>query len=198
VKLRFDSFDDGSEFRRAIARVSPVGRVPVLVIDGFAVWDTLAIAETLAERFPDRTLWPRDAQMRARARSLCAEMHGGFDTLRNVCPMSIEASLPEVGARLLAEQAALRRDLARIDAMWCDALRASGGPYLFGAVFGLADAFYAPVVSRLRTYALPLSPAAQAYADRVWAAPGVAAWVADALAERDFLAFEEPYRSTRD
>ena len=97
---------------------------------------------------------------------------------------------------MLAEQAGVRGDLARLDAMWSEAVQASGGPFLFGA-FGLVDAFYAPVVARVRTYALPLSPAAQAYADRLWDAPGVAAWVADALAERDFLDFEEPYRSTR-
>ena len=88
-------------------------------------------------------------------------------------------------------------DLARIDAMWSEQLAASGGPFLFGG-FGIVDAFYAPVVARVRTYALPLSDAARAYAERVWAAPGVAAWVADALAEKDFLDFEEPHRKSRD
>jgi glutathione S-transferase len=110
--------------------------------------------------------------------------------------MNIEASLPEVGRRVVAEQAAVRADLARIDAMWCEAVADSGGPFLFGG-FGIVDAYYAPVVARMRTYGLPLSDAARAYADRVWAAPGVAAWVADALAEKDFLDFEEPYRKAR-
>jgi glutathione S-transferase len=128
---------------------------------------------------------------------LCAEMHAGFGALRSHCPMNIEAALPEVGARVIAEQAAVRDDLARIDAIWSEQVANSGGPFLFGA-FGIADAYYAPVVARIRSYALPLSAAARGYADRVWAAPGVAAWVADALAEKDYLDFEEPYRKSRD
>jgi glutathione S-transferase len=124
-------------------------------------------------------------------------MHAGFGALRSHCPMNIEASLPEVGAHVLAEQAGVRDDLARIDAMWSQQLTASGGPFLFGA-FGIADAYYAPVVARIRTYGLPLSDAARAYSERVWTSPGVAAWVADALAEKDFLDFEEPYRQSRD
>jgi glutathione S-transferase len=123
-------------------------------------------------------------------------MHAGFGALRSHCPMNIEAALPEVGARALTEQAGVRGDLARIDAMWSEQLVASGGPFLFGA-FGIADAYYAPVAARLRTYALPLSAAAQGYVERLWAAPGVAAWVSDALAEKDFLDFEEPYRKSR-
>jgi len=196
VKLRFD-FAPGSGFYQQLARFTPVGKVPVLVVDGFSVWDTLAIAETLADRFPDQPLWPRDPLQRARARSLAAEMHAGFGALRSHCPMNIEAALPAIGARVLAEQAAVRADLARIDAMWSQQLAASGGPFLFGR-FGIVDAYYAPVVARMRTYGLPLSADAQAYADRVWAAPGVAAWVRDALAEKDYLDFEEPYRKSRD
>jgi glutathione S-transferase len=195
VKLRFD-FTPGSGFYQRLARFTPAARVPVLVVDGFSVWDTLAIAETLADRFPDRPLWPRDPLQRARARSLSAEMHAGFGALRSHCPMNIEAALPEVGARVLAEQAAVRADLSRIDAMWSQQLAASGGPFLFGD-FGIVDAYYAPVVARVRTYGLPLSADAQAYGERVWAAPGVAAWVHDALAEQDYLDFEEPYRKSR-
>ena len=199
IKLRFDTltYSPDSAFYRALAKYTPVAKVPVLLIDGFAVWDTLAIAETLADRHPELALWPREPLQRARARSLCAEMHAGFGALRSHCPMNIEASLPEVGARVLAEQKGVRGDLARIDAIWSEQLSASGGPFLFGA-FGIVDAYYAPVVARTRTYVLPLSEAARAYAERVWAAPGVAAWVADALAERDYLDFEEPYRSARD
>jgi glutathione S-transferase len=195
IKLRFE-FAPDSGFYQRLARFTPAARVPVLVIDGFSVWDTLAIAETLAERFPEHPLWPRDPLQRARARSLAAEMHAGFSALRGHCVMNIEASLPDVGARVLAEQAAVRADLARIDAMWLQQLAASGGPFLFGR-FGIVDAFYAPVVSRVRTYGLPLSSEAQAYAERVWAAPGVAAWVREALAEQDFIDFEEPYRKSR-
>jgi glutathione S-transferase len=196
VKLRFD-FTPGSDFYRTLARYTPTGKVPVLMIDGLAVWDTLAITEALADLRPDLAIWPRDAKARARARSLCAEMHSGFATLRHRCPVNIEVTLPEVGARLLAEHPALGVDLARIDAMWSEQLAASGGPFLFGA-FCAADAYYSPVVSRLRSYALPVSAPVAAYMQRVWGSPGVAAWVADALAERDFLDFEEPYRSSRD
>jgi glutathione S-transferase len=197
VMVRFDDFHGtDSAFKRRIAEVTPTGRVPVLVDDGFAVWDTLAIAEYLAERFPQHALWPRDARQRARARSLCAEMHSGFSALRSHCPQNLEAALPAVGARLLKEQSGVRADLQRIDALWSEALQASGGPFLFGA-FGIADAYFAPVCGRIRTYGLPVSDAAAAYVERVFANPGVAAWVRDALAEREFLQFEEPYRTSR-
>jgi glutathione S-transferase len=193
IKLRFD-FSAGSAFYRELARHTPAGRVPVLLDDGFAVWDTLAITERVAELMPGHAVWPRDGRARARARSLCAEMHAGFEALRQHCPMNIEARLPQVGARVLAEQPAVLCDLQRIVGMWGEALRDSGGPFLFGD-FGAADAYYAPVVARLCTYALPLPGELQGYAERVWASPGVAAWVADALAEHDFLDFEEPYRT---
>ena len=111
VMLRFDSFEGSSKFKQAVARISPAGRVPVLVDGDLVVWDTLAIAETLAERFADLPLWPREPHARSRARSVCAEMHSGFGALRNHCPQNIEASLPEVGVRVLAEQPAVRADL---------------------------------------------------------------------------------------
>jgi glutathione S-transferase len=192
IKLRFD-LAPGSAFYRELARYTPTARVPVLLIDGFAVWDTLAIVETLADAFPGLALWPRDAMQRARARSLAAEMHAGFSALRNHCPMNIEAELPAVGARVFAAEAALQQDLARIDSLWTGQLAASGGPFLFGE-FGAVDAYYAPVAARVRGYALPVSAQAQGYVERLWATPGVAAWVADALGERDFLDFDEPYR----
>ena len=119
--------------------------------DGFSVWDTLAIAEYVAEKFPAKALWPRDAKRRARARSVCAEMHSGFGALRNAFGMNIEASLPEVGARVLAENAAARADLARVIQLWQEALADSGGPFLFGE-YSIADAYFAPVVMRMRTY----------------------------------------------
>jgi glutathione S-transferase len=195
IRLRFD-FAPDSAFYRELAGYTPAGRVPVLVDEGFPVWDTLAIVEHLAETEPQLAIWPRNAQWRTRARSLCAEMHAGLGGLRQHCPMNVEASLPEVGARMLAEQPQVAADLARIVAMWSEALAASDGPFLFGD-FCAADAYFAPVVSRLRTYALPLPADLAAYVDRVWAAPGVADWVADALAEHDFLDFEEPYRKSR-
>ena len=190
--LRLD-WAEGSPFKTTLLALAPTGRVPLLVDDGFAIWDTLAIAEYLAERFPEKALWPAAARERARARSLCAEMHSGFSDLRNTFPMNIEASLPEVGARRLAKDEGARRDLARIDAMWREAIEASGGPFLFGA-FSIADAYFAPVCARTRTYALPLGPVAQAYAERMFALPAFRAWEADALAEHDFIVEDEPYR----
>jgi glutathione S-transferase len=192
VQLRLDT-EPSSEFKRRLADITPAGRVPVLVDDGFAVWDTLAIAEYVAEKFPDRRLWPAALRERARARSLCAEMHAGFTALRSHCGMNIEASLPEVGRKVLAEQPEVGRDLARIDALWSQQLAAHGGPFLFGE-FSIADAFYAPVCSRTRTYALPLGATAQAYAERILALPAMQAWTAAALAEHDFIEFDEPYR----
>ncbi len=194
VMVRFDSFGADSAFKATVGRISPVGKVPVLVDDGFAVWDTLAIAEYLAERFPEKQLWPADARQRARARSVCAEMHSGFTALRNHCPMNIEAALPEVGRIVWRDQAGVRADLARIEAIWTELLATHGGPMLFGD-FGIADAYYAPVCSRIRTYALPVSPTVAAYVDRVHALPAMQAWTADALAEHDFIDFDEPYRA---
>lgn len=195
-KLRFD-FAPGSAFHQALAVYTPTAKVPVLVEDdGFAVWDTLAITEHIAERHPELAIWPRDARQRSRARSLCAEMHAGFSTLRNLCPMNIEAALPEIGAKHQAESSQLLADLARTDAIWSGELARSGGPFLFGE-FSAADAYFAPVAMRVRTYALPLSEASRAYVERLVAAPGVRDWIADALAEQDFLDFEEPYRSGR-
>ena len=193
VMLRFDGFEAGSSFKAEVERLNPAGRVPVLVDDGFAIWDTLAIAEYLAERFPEKGLWPADAHARARARSVCAEMHSGFGALRSHFPMNIEAALPEVGARVLREQAAVRADVERIVSMWSGLLAEHGGPMLFGE-FGIADAFFAPVVMRLRSYAVPVPPAVAGYMDRIDALPGVAAWVVEARAEHDFRGFEEPYR----
>ncbi|MES3015152.1 MAG: glutathione S-transferase family protein [Pseudomonadota bacterium] len=194
VMLRFDAFSPGSKFKTSVLRLNPAGRVPVLVDDGLVVWDTLAIAEYLAERFPDKHLWPTDMRARARARSVCAEMHSGFGALRNAFGMNIEASLPEVGARVLAEQPEVGEDVARIVALWSELLEQHGGPMLFGN-FGIADAFYAPVVMRMRTYGVPVPAPIAAWIDRVVALPGVAAWIADALAEHDFLPFEEAYRT---
>ena len=195
LKLRLD-FSEHSHFRREVARYSPAGRVPVLVDDGFSVWDSMAITEYLHDKFPGRNIWPDDIQLRARARCMAAEMHSGFSALRSHCPMNIEAKLPEVGVKVWAGQAAVRADVTRIELMWAEALLASGGPFLFGE-FSAVDAMYAPVCMRLRTYALPVPSVVQRYIYQVVAAPAVAAWMADALAERDFIAEDEPYRTQR-
>jgi glutathione S-transferase len=196
VKLRFDAFTPESSFKRTLKALTPTGTVPVLVDGDLVVWDTLAIVEYLAERHPERNLWPADRTARARARSICAEMHAGFAALRNFCPMNIEASLPEIGQLVWRDRPAVRDDVARLVEMWGDLLGRHGGPLLFGE-FGIADAYFAPVCMRLRTYALPVPAAIAAYVDRVAALPGVRAWIDAALAERDFLDFEEPYRLHR-
>ena len=196
VKVRFDSFQAGSEFRKTMDAVSPVGKVPVLVDDGFVVWDTLAIAEYLAEQFPEKNLWPKSVQDRARARSICAEMHSGFGALRSACPMNIEASLPDIGQLIWRDKPAVRADVARLVAMWDSLLTQHGGPMLFGE-FTIADAYFAPVAMRLKTYALPVPATITTYINRLCAALGVKAWIDDALAENDFRDFEEPYRLAR-
>ena len=196
VMARFDSFAPDSHFKKIIDPVSPVGKVPALVDADLAVWDTLAIAEYLAEKFPDKQLWPADVKARARARSICAEMHSGFAALRSACPMNIEAHLPEIGQLAWRDKPAVRADVARLVTMWGELLAQHGGPMLFGN-FSVADAYFAPVVMRLKTYALPVPNAIADYMVRVAALPGVKAWVEGALAEHDFRDFEEPYRLQR-
>ncbi len=197
VKVRFDSFDSHSSFKQTIGSVNPVGKVPALLDDGFAVWDTLAIAEYLAEKFPDKKLWPQDAKARARARSICAEMHSGFGALRSACPMNIEADLADIGKLIWRDKASVRTDVTRITAMWSELLGCDPkNSFLFGE-FSIADAYFAPVCMRLKTYALPVPQDITAYISRVCAAPGVKAWIDDALLENDFRDFEEPYRMAR-
>ncbi|WP_457446699.1 glutathione S-transferase [Roseateles sp. P5_E4] len=196
VKLRFD-FTPDSEWTRVISGITPTKRVPVLVEDdGFTVWETLAIAEYIADRHPEHAIWPRDTKARARARSLCAEMHAGFMRLRTVCPMNIEVFFPDVGAKLWAEDEALRADVARLDAAWSGALASSGGPFLFGE-FSAADAYFAPVAVRLSRFGLPVSEAAAAYRDVLLAHPAVEDWIADSMREQDFIVEDEPYRKSR-
>ncbi|HNW00800.1 MAG TPA: glutathione S-transferase family protein [Burkholderiaceae bacterium] len=196
VMVRFDSFDTGSTFKNTLKDQTPTGKVPVLVEGELAVWDTLAIAEYVAEQYPDKQLWPRDKAARARARSVCAEMHAGFTALRGACPMNIEASLQDIGALAWRDKPAVRADVSRLVTMWSELLAAHKGPMLFGA-FSIADAYFAPVCMRLKTYALPVPAEISAYVERVRALPGVKAWIDDALAEKDFLDFEEPYRLKR-
>jgi len=191
--VRFDSFAPESAFKKTLTPLSPTGKVPLLVDGNLAIWDTLSIAEYLAERHPEKALWPKGAAERAQARSVCAEMHSGFGALRSHCPMNIEARLPDVGALLWRDQPAVRHDLQRLITMWATLLDAHGGPMLFGE-FGIADAYFAPVAQRITTYALPVPQQIGDYIVRLQSLPGVAAWIDGALAENDFLDFEEPYR----
>ncbi|QID19331.1 glutathione S-transferase family protein [Nitrogeniibacter mangrovi] len=161
---------------------SPNGLVPCLHVDGFPVWETLAIAETLAERHPG--LWPADALARARARSVSAEMHAGFGALRGAMPMNIKLRLQ--GAPLAPE---VQADVDRVVQIWCEcrAQFGAGDDGLFGG-FSIADAMFAPVVWRFHTYNVPLPPAAAAYRDAMLALPAMRAWEAGALAETVSLA----------
>ncbi len=196
VMVRFDAFSADSQFKQRLGSLSPAGKVPVLVDGDLVVWDTLAIAEYLAEQHPALKLWPAGTAARARARSVCAEMHSGFQALRGACMMNIEAALPDVGALAWRDKPAVRADVARIVEMWSGLLAEHGGPMLFGE-FTIADAYFAPVCMRLKTYALPVPAEITAYMARVSALPGVRAWIDGALAEHDFLDFEEPYRLRR-
>lgn len=181
--LKFES----PEWRDHIARLSPSGLVPVLWEGepgaGFATWDTLAIAERLHELRPESGIWPAHAQQRARARSAAAEMHSGFRALRGAMPMNIRSRYPGKG---MNDDVA--KDIARISVLWA----AAAGPYLFGE-FCAADAFYAPVATRLVTYGVELEGAARDYQQRLLASPAVAAWSADAVKETEFVAMDEPY-----
>ena len=196
VMVRFDSFDAGSSFKNTVNALSPSGKVPLLVDDGLVVWDTLAIAEYVAEQYPQHKLWPTERSARARARSVCAEMHAGFTGLRANCPMNIEAPLAQTGALIWRDKPPVRADVARLVAMWQGLLAEHGGPLLFGD-FSIADAYFAPVCMRLKSYALPVPAEIAAYMARVCALPGVKAWIDDAVTEKDFREFEEPYRLAR-
>jgi glutathione S-transferase len=169
---------DLPETATQIANYSPSGRVPALIDGPVTVWESLAICEYLAEKFPEAQLWPRDAALRALLRSASNEMHAGFSNLRNDCSMK---TLKQYPAKPLRPET--QADVDRIVALWSQCLKASGGPYLTGAKAGVADAMYAPVVSRFRSYSIPVSGAAKAYCDAIWALPALQEWVAGAKAE---------------
>jgi glutathione S-transferase len=155
------------------------------------VWDSVAICETLAELYPQKRLWPADAAARRVARSICAEMHAGFQALRSAMPMNVRASHPGRGSN-----PGSRKDIERAVSLWSDCRSRFGGAgqLLFGT-FTIADAFYAPVVMRFRTYAVELPPQARAYAQAVEALAGVRAWVEAARRETEFVPADEPYAS---
>jgi glutathione S-transferase len=168
-------FIGGSSFER-YRKFSPTGKVPCLTDGNLVVWDSLAIAEYLAERHPG--VWPADREARAFARSAAAEMHSGFAVLRDRCGMNCG-----IRVKLFEMPDALKRDIARIEELWGEGLRRFGGPFLAGAAFTASDAFFAPVAFRVQTYGLELEPAASSYAARLLALPSMQKWEADALAE---------------
>ena len=166
------------ELPRLLADFAPARTVPALRLpEGGVVWDSLAIVETLAERHPEAGHWPTDPALRAQARSLAAEMHSGFQALRQNCPMNLRASYADYNP-----PDDVRADLARIAALWAAAQDRSGGPWLCGA-YSAADAFFAPVASRIATYGLPVPAPAQAYVAAHLAHPAFRAWRAEGLAE---------------
>jgi glutathione S-transferase len=165
--------------RGALLAHSPAGKVPVLKHGRRVIWDSLAIVEYLAEQRPDAGLWPADAEERALARSIAAEMHSGFGALRSHMPMNLRKTLPGKG-----QGPAVERDIARIAAIWGDCRSRFGGrgPFLFGTA-SAADAMYAPVATRFRTYGVALDPVGEAYVEAIYAWPPFREWQAAALAE---------------
>ena len=168
---RVISLDDPA-FKSELRKLTPAGKVPVLIDGDRHIWESLAIIEYLAEKFPDAKLWPSDAGARAHARVICAEMHAGFAPLRDHCAMNMMR--PPSKRELPPE---VQRDVTRIDQMWtdCRARFGEGGPFLFGAA-GAADAMYAPVVSRFHTYNIDVGEDARTYMAAVMALPEWSEW----------------------
>jgi glutathione S-transferase len=168
----FEGRSNASRFRK----FSPSARVPCLQDGATIVWDSLAIAEYLAERHPN--VWPADSAARTWARCACAEMHAGFTELRSRCSMSVGVRI-----RLHTVTEELTSDLLRLQDLWSDGLRRFGGPWLVGPQFSAVDAYFAPVAFRVQTYGLPLQDSCRSYVDGLLAHPALQAWQADALAE---------------
>lgn len=173
--------------RKAILKHSPSAKCPALKDGDLVVWDSLAMIEYIAEKYPRKTIWPKTRAARAIARSMCAEMHSGFLALRRQCPMNLRRA-----PRAIEIDDDARADVARIEAMWASARKTygKGGPFLFGK-FGAADAMFAPVVNRLHTYEIKVSKTTRAYMDAVMATPAFRALVADAQKEKWFIAHYE-------
>jgi glutathione S-transferase len=170
--------DDPADKARIVS-FSPAGKVPILIDGDISVWDSLAIIEYVAERFPAAGIWPRDVAARARARAISAEMHSGFVPLRSACGMNLHRPV-----RAVALSDDVKANVARIEQIWaeCRGRYQAEGPFLFGA-FSAADAMFAPVVHRFHTYAVEVSPQTRAYMDTMWAMPAFAEWTRDGLAE---------------
>jgi glutathione S-transferase len=166
----------GSDNYARFRRFSPTGKVPCLVDGSTTVWDSLAIAEYLAERHAG--VWPADAAARAWARSAAAEMHAGFGALREHCSMNCG-----VRVQLARQPPELLRDLARLEELWADGLGRFGGPFLAGAAFGAVDAYFAPVAFRVQSYGLRLGPAQAGYVQRLLGLGAMRRWYDEALAE---------------
>lgn len=171
---------DDPQMRAEILLLSPSMLVPSLLHDGIKVWDTLAIGEYLHETLPKARLLPADAEARAHCRAICGEMHSGFAALRGALPMNIKAHHPGFKVWSRAQS-----DIDRVLAIWKECLATYGGPFLFGQRPGMADAMYAPVVTRFLTYDVALDQACAAYCERIMALPAMQEWVAAARQEPD-------------
>lgn len=174
------------DWKQQIEKYSPAGKVPVLIDGDVAVWETLAILEHLAEKFPQAELWPKDAAARSHARVISAEMHAGFAPLRQNCPMNMW--LPPKPRRQNDE---VMGNVRRIEEIWRECLTRWRGPFLFGK-FGAADAMYAPVVARFHNYGLPVSELSRSYMDRVRALAAWKEWREASLKEPWVMAHNEP------
>lgn len=176
------------DYKARILDLSPSGKVPCLIDGNVAVWDSLAIAEYLAELYPSLHLWPDDPAARAEARSISAEMHAGFTNLRSQMGMNLRRHVPGTVPTPSAQA-----DIDRIEHIWqhCRQRHADAGPFLFGR-FSIADAMYAPVCARFRSYSVPLQPASQAYVDHMLELPALREWYAAAEAEPHVIACLEP------
>jgi glutathione S-transferase len=167
----------GEGFRDVLAQRSPTAKVPVLQDGDLVIVETIAIIEYLADRFPEKAIWPADIGQRALARAASAEMHSAFQSLRSHAPMNLRASHPgKVNIDTVL------KDLHRLETLWGDLLARSGGPFLFGA-FTAADAMFAPVATRIRTYALPVSDLAAGYVEAIYGLPAFQDWLAQARHE---------------
>jgi glutathione S-transferase len=167
----------GEGWKQKLQARSPTGQVPVLIDGDLAIPETLAIIEYVADRFPDKPIWPRDAKLRALARAASAEMHAGFTHLRSAAPMNLRASHP---GRVALD--AVAGDLQRLATVWSDLLDRSGGPYLGGG-FSAVDAMFAPVATRIRVYDLPVPDFATRYIEAIYALPAFQEWLASARKE---------------
>jgi len=178
-EIRLSLYEDGA--KQKILQYSATGKVPVLKDGDLTIWDSLAICEYLAEKYPEKRLWPSETAARACARSISAEMHSGFTNLRTRMPMNVRREIP--GRAKISE---VVTEISRIEAIWneCRSRFGSQGSFLFGA-FSIADAMYAPVVSRLRTYGVALGGAAARYAGAIHALPAMQEWIAAAHTETE-------------
>jgi glutathione S-transferase len=174
-------------YKEELLKYAPSGKVPILKHGAVTVWDSLAICEYLAEIFPQAQLWPADADARAHARAVSAEMHSGFTAIRGAMPFNCRAH-----GRRVPISAEIQKEIDRVQSLWqdCRAQYGKGGPWLFGR-FSIADAMYIPVASRFVTYGVPLGVVAQSYADAALDHPAVREWIAAAKQETEVMISNE-------